>query len=115
MPYSWISVLWAEQNQSDVFKEFKMKVAIYWYQIATAANLSLLVASIIIFVIASVTKSMFWINIAAIVFLFNNYSRYILEIWFLVAADIQNFLSAAISQQGFLRAAIAVKKLFRSR
>ena len=51
-------------------------------------------------------------NIAAIVFLLNNYSRYILETWLLVVADIQNFLSAAILQQGFLTAAITVKFYF---
>ena len=113
MPYSWISVLWFEQNHSNVFKEFKMTVAIYWYRTATVAKLfSSSCINNSFFEIASVAKSIFWINIAAIVFLFNNYSRYILEIWFLVAADIQNCLSAVILQQGFLTAAITVKFYF---
>ena len=62
--------------------------------------------------IASVAKSIFYINIAAMVFLFNSYSRYIIEICFLVATNIQMFLSAAILQKGFLTAEIAVASYF---
>ena len=63
--------------------------------------------------IASVEKSVFLLNIGAIVFpFFSSYSRFIIQIYFPAAANSQNVPSAAIVVNSLLTVALSVKYYF---